>query len=87
MEVGEGRSKNWMTARKCNEQWRKWGVKEGAQLSLYVNQFKHHQPEILEQWVGLESREMFSEDVFILEIWQDIPEAISRMSVNNGLEF
>lgn len=63
------------------------GEEEGAQLSLYVNQFKHHQPEILEQWVGLGKQEMFSEDVFILEIWQDIPEAISRMSVNNGLEF
>jgi len=35
----------------------------------------------------LESREMFPEDIFILEIWQDILEAISRMSVNNGLEF
>lgn len=30
---------------------------------------------------------MFPEDIFILEIWQGILEAISRMSVNNGLEF
>lgn len=35
----------------------------------------------------MESREVFPEDIFILEIWQGILEAISRMSVNNGLEF